>query len=171
MAGILYLLMGTPGAGKSSFVDRNMHKGDSRAWISRDAIRFDMVKEGEPYFSKEDEVFKKFILLINSYLAADYDVYADATHLNKKSRAKVLRNLTVKPRKVVVIWIQTKLNKCLEQNELRAGTRSYVPSDDVRRMAHSLQAPDFDEGIDEIYIYKDGKLLQIIRPMIQTKEV
>ena len=164
MSGRLFLMMGIPqlGAGKSSFVSTHIREDCNQAWVSRDAIRFDMVKEDEPYFSKEDEVFKNFIERIDFHLAAGHDVFADATHLNKKSRAKVLRNLTVKPREVAVIWLQTSLNECLRRNELRAGTRSYVPPSQLRRMAYSLQAPDFDEDINTLYIVKSNENIQSI---------
>ena len=113
MAGKLFILMGIPGAGKSSFVSTHIKSGFTQAWISRDMIRFDIVKKNEPYFSKEDKVFKKFIEQIDFHLVNGYDVFADATHLNKKSRAKLLRNLTVRPREISVIWLQTPLDECI----------------------------------------------------------
>ena len=54
----LFIMMGAPGAGKSTFI-KNL-KGESGIPISRDQIRFSMVKEDEPYFSKEKEVYKEF---------------------------------------------------------------------------------------------------------------
>ncbi len=162
MAGKLFILMGIPGAGKSSFVSNHIKSGFTQAWISRDMIRFDIVKENEPYFSKENEVFKKFIEQIDFHLADGYDVFADATHLNKKSRAKLLKNLTVKPQEISVIWLQTPLDECIKRNENRAGTRTYVPVSQICRMAKSLQAPTFDEGIDKVYIIKPNEEMQII---------
>lgn len=162
MTGRLFILMGIPGAGKSSFVSTHIKSGFTQAWISRDMIRFDIVKENESYFSKEDEVFKKFIEHINHHLADGYDVFADATHLNKKSRAKLLKNLTVKPQEVSVIWLQTPLNECIKRNEKRAGTRSYVPPTQICRMAKSLQMPTFDEDINKVYIIKPNEEIQII---------
>ena len=76
----LFIMMGAPGAGKSTFI-KNL-KGESGIPISRDNIRFSMVKEDEPYFSKEKEVYKEFIRLINEHLSRNRDVIADATHLN-----------------------------------------------------------------------------------------
>lgn len=162
MTGKLFILMGIPGAGKSSFISTHMKNDFTQAWISRDEIRFSIVKENEPYFSKEDEVFKKFIERINLHLTNGHDVFADATHLNKKSRAKLLRNLTVKPQETSVIWLQTPLNECIKRNENRAGTRSYVPVSQLCRMAKSLQMPTFNEGINKVYIIKPNEEIQII---------
>ena len=44
----LFIMMGAPGAGKSTFI-KNL-KGESGIPISRDKIRFSMVKENEPYY-------------------------------------------------------------------------------------------------------------------------
>ena len=162
MTGKLFLMMGTPGSGKSSFVSTHIREDCNQAWVSRDAIRFNILKEDEPYFSKENEVFKNFIERIDFHLAAGHDVFADATHLNKKSRAKTLRNLTIKPREVAVIWLQTPLDECIRRNEERTGTRSYVPVSQLRRIANRLQVPTFDEDIDKIYIVKPNEPIQII---------
>ena len=164
MNGKLFMLMGTPGSGKSTFIQKHMNHGTD-IWISRDAIRFSMIKENEEYFSKENEVFKKFIYEINLYLSEGKNVFADATHLNKQSRAKVLRALTVKPREVSVIWLQTPLNECIEHNELRRGTRSYVPVDQLTRMAYRLQMPTINEGINKVYIVRPNEIIQMINLM------
>ena len=169
MNGKLYLMMGTPGAGKSTFL-RDHVKGNTSTIVSRDVIRFRMVEEGEPYFSKEDEVFKEFINQIDYFISHGIDVYADATHLNKRSRAKTLNNISAEPREVAVIWLRTPLNECIKNNNNREGTRAFVPLSQIRRMAYSLQAPDFDEDINEIYIYEPGKQPQVIRPFDNLKE-
>ena len=115
-------------------------------------------------------MFDEFIEQINYFLSQDLDVYADATHLNQKSRAKVLRRLSVKPREISVIWIQTQLGECLERNEERKGSRAYVPPTQLRRMAHSLQRPDFDEGIDTIYFLSPNPYGYDIKSISKTKE-
>ena len=162
MAGRLFLMMGTPGAGKSTFIRNHVRDFDNQVGVSRDVIRFRIVQEGEPYFSREDEVFDEFIGQINYFLSQDLDVYADATHLNRGSRAKVLRRLTSKPREVSVIWLQTQLGVCLQRNEERKGTRAYVPPTQLRCMAHNLQIPSADEGINKLYIIRPNEHIQII---------
>ena len=50
--GKLFILMGAPGSGKSTWVKNHMTLNDS--YISRDDVRFSMVPEGDEYFSKEN---------------------------------------------------------------------------------------------------------------------
>ena len=64
----LYVLIGLPGSGKSTFIAELYPKLACAAYVSRDNIRFSLVKENEPYFSKEQEVKKLFIESINELL-------------------------------------------------------------------------------------------------------
>lgn len=141
---VLRIMMGCPGSGKSTFA--TAMKMESEVYISRDAIRFSIVAEDEEYFSKEDEVFNKFIETIDSNLAANQTVYADATHLNRKGRLKLLNSLTVKPDFIEIIYMKTPLEVCLEHNDKRKGTRAFVPRSVIRRMYASIEEPEYEEG-------------------------
>ena len=155
----LYLMVGCPGSGKSTYAKRYL---TNAVYISRDDIRFSLVKENEEYFSKEKEVFKVFVNKINNKLRDGYDVVADATHLNPSSRFKLLTNLDLNKNKteVIAIFIQMPLDICLKQNEKRKGTRSYVPKTVIKRMYYSLTAPNTEECyglIDVIHTITPGR--------------
>lgn len=140
----LYVMCGCPGSGKSTYA-KNMFP--NARYISRDEIRFGLVEENEDYFSKENEVFKKFIEEINFGLNKNEDVVADATHLNTKSRIKLFSNLNIDKEKteVHVIVMRTPLIECLRRNEKRKGTRSYVPVDVIKMMYNNFRKPNFNE--------------------------
>ena len=74
----LFLLSGIPGSGKSTWV-KNQIEAKGGIWISRDTIRFSVVKEDEEYFGREDEVFATFISTIqeqiNNLDINDYETY------------------------------------------------------------------------------------------------
>ena len=75
----LRVMVGIPGSGKSSYIkresDRLTSQGQKVRVISRDAIRFSLVGENDEYFSKEKQVFEKFITSINSaVLSNTFDV-------------------------------------------------------------------------------------------------
>ena len=152
----LYLLMGAPGSGKSTYLKNRFSQPP--VVVSRDAIRFNMVREDEEYFSKEKEVFREYIEQIRIALKFNKEVFADATHLNENSRAKVLFALgkDLKDVEVNVIWVRVPLEVAITQNELRLGTRAYVPKSVIRRMYSQATMPSKEEGFEHIYIY-DGK--------------
>lgn len=166
----LHILMGTPGSGKSTWIQN--HLDEHTVWISRDDVRFSMVAEDEEYFSKEKQVFKEFIRRIDNALENGYDVFADATHLNKASRNKLLRAVNHKlALNVDVIWIKTPLSECIYRNDNRKGTRSFVPRSVIRRMFYQIEKPEFEEGFDTIYIIEDGQPIQILKNMEVSEDV
>ena len=161
----LHILMGTPGSGKSTWIQNHLDK--HTVWISRDDVRFSMVAENEEYFSKEKQVFKEFVRRIDNALENGYDVFADATHLNKASRNKLLR--AVNPQlalNVDVIWIKTSLDECLKRNDNRIGTRSFVPKSVIRRMFFQIERPEFEEGFNTIYIVEDNQPIKVCKEVL-----
>lgn len=147
----LFLMMGCPGSGKSTFLKENINIFNSPKIISRDKIRFSLLKEGDAYFSKEDEVFRRFINDINNSLNRGYgDTIVDATHINSGSRLKLLRNIQASYDEAIVIWIKVPLQVALERNQSRGGIE-LVPEDAIRRMYGSLTKPTKEEGIDKLW--------------------
>lgn len=147
----LYLMCGVPGAGKSTFIKKRTRL-DHAIVVSRDAIRFSIVKPDEEYFSHEDEVVKIFWEQINKALAEDKDVFVDQTSLTPRSRKWLLQHATGY-KHASVIWIDEDLETCLKRNEERRGTRSYVPESSIRRMYDQFVEPSLDEGFTYIFRY------------------
>lgn len=151
----LIMMMGVPGSGKSTFANR--WQDINTVVVSRDAIRFDMLQEGDEYFAKEGQVFQEFVRQIVNGLDKEYEVIADATHINAASRAKLIK--AVKNRvpsdelQIEVIWVNVGLNKALEQNELRKDSKSYIPRQVIRRMFEQLEPVDLEhEDIDRVMV-------------------
>lgn len=156
----LYLMCGVPGAGKSHWIAQ--HKGSFSGTvtvISRDDIRFSIVKEGEEYFSHENEVFREFIRQIELALMTSDVVIADATHITSGSRRKTLNAINRRLKaecKIIAMVIKSDLKTTIAQNEMRSG-RQYVPISVIRRMTIQFQMPELKEGFDEIWIYEGYK--------------
>ena len=160
----LYLLMGCPGSGKSTYLNNRIKNGDGVV-ISRDIIRFSLVSEDEEYFSRENEVYELFVKGIANALKFNKEVYADATHLNERSRAKLLRALgkNLKGVEVNVIYVRVPVEVAIQRNENRIGTRAYVPRSVIRRMYSQTTMPIKEEGFEHIYIVdENGKEKEII---------
>lgn len=150
----LYIMVGAPGSGKTTYIRTHAAPGHS-AHISRDAIRFAKLEEGESYFGREKEVYKTFIQQI--VMAFDDcpwvdEVWADATHLSENSRKKLLSNLITVDIDVIPVVIMPELDICLGQNMLRTG-RERVPDAIVEKMYNTYEDPANDriEYDDIIY--------------------
>lgn len=154
----LYLMCGIPGAGKSTFIKKRV-KLNNAIIVSRDTIRFSIVKPEEDYFSHEDEVLTIFWRQINEALAAGKNVFVDQTSLTPKARKLLLQHVKSYDH-ANLIWIDEDIQTCLERNEKRRGTRTYVPRNVIRRMNEQFIEPSLEEGFYRIYRYnsKEDKL-------------
>lgn len=149
-------MSGPPASGKSTWI-RN-HLTPTSEWISRDKVRFSIVKEDEEYFSHEDEVFDTFIAYINQMLANDEveDIYVDATHINKKSRHKTLSRLhQFKIDELNCVCFNVREEVCQARNELRPG-RERVPAVAITNMFKGYDYPKSDEKFDNVYIVDEN---------------
>lgn len=149
----LYLMCGVPGSGKSTFLNNRIQNSDGfNVVVSRDKIRFSIVRPDEEYFSHEDEVMKLFWDEINKNLSLGKNVFVDQTSLTKKSRKWLLNHINGY-HKAYLIWIDATLEECLKRNEMRKGTRAYVPREQIRRMFYSFEIPSKEEGFSCIFKY------------------
>ena len=157
----LWVLCGIPGSGKSTWCEKAIKKPGA-VRVSRDVIRFAMLEDNEDYFTHEYDVFKEFIRLINESLWDDEvtDVFVDATHLNEKSRNKLLQYIDLKNISLNAVNFIVDLDLAWERNKLREG-RSVVPYTAIRNMFNSYRPArkgekyDYDKVID-IKITKEG---------------
>lgn len=154
----LYLLSGCPGCGKSTWVN----KQHNATIISRDEIRFSLLKEGDGYFSKEKQVKAAFVKAVQDALnRGDENIYIDATHLNKFSRDWLLDRLSLPTAyDINCICFIVPLNVCLERNAQRTG-RALVPESALRDMWNRFVLPDKTERFDHVYTVKDDVLQEV----------
>lgn len=139
----VWLLSGLPGSGKSTWIKRRLEEQQGGFWVSRDAVRFSMVREDEPYFERENEVFNEWISQICMALCNPLieDIYIDATHLNDRSREKTLSRLPKENiNKITNVVFLVPIETCLERNAQRSG-REVVPESVIRNMEKSFKMP------------------------------
>ena len=142
----LYIMCGPAGSGKTKWVRSTAKRGAS-AHISRDKVRFSMLKEGEHYFSREDDVYAEFCKQIGDALQCPWveEVYADATHLTEKARNLLLNTVKYdEDVEIVPVVVKPALKIALEQNAQRTG-RECVPERVITNMYNSFEHPSLDK--------------------------
>lgn len=145
MSKTLWLMCGAPGSGKSYFAKNVLINDDHWLYVSRDEIRFQIVKNDEEYFSHEAEVYNCFVRNIQLLLdiTKQGNVIADATHLNKASRMKLLNRLNLDGVNVIPVYFNTPEHICQERNKEREG-RARVPTNVLHKMYLSRSHPSSD---------------------------
>lgn len=152
----LYIMCGPSGCGKTTYA-KKMMENQKVAYVSRDEIRYSILKEGEDYFSHEKEVFKRFVSSIIHYLPYD-DVIADATHLNEFSRRKLTQAIDMYTTDYKIVYVVFNINAdtCIARNANRTG-RANVPENIIRNMCRDFRAPTKDEDERVIDIIEVGE--------------
>lgn len=151
----VFLLSGPSGVGKTTYVNARIFNYGG-IHISRDEVRFRMLKENDEYFEHEDEVFAEWIRQCQEAIDDDIhrDIYIDATHISDRSRAKTINHLKIDWDNVMLICVRfvVPIELAKYRNSLREG-RAKVPDSVIESMYRSFTypskkfgwAPKFDE--------------------------
>lgn len=155
---ILYMLCGIPASGKTTWAMNFIKKHSDEQeihYVSRDSIRFELVEPQEEYFSHEKDVFHIFFSVIAAFLSTNVDVIADATHLNKKSRAKLIRAIDTvfSDYNIIYVYFNIPIEECARRNAKREG-RARVPETVLEQMYHQYREPHFNEDMRAIQIWE-----------------
>ena len=148
---MIKLLVGCPGSGKTSYA----HDAEQACkiignitykHISRDMIRFSLVKETEYYFSKEKEVFNLFVKEIQEAIDNRIDmIVIDATHISVSSRKKLLSRINIPENYIFeAVVFDIPLDVLKKRNGLRAG-RARVPETAMENMFYDFSEPTYEE--------------------------
>ena len=154
------IIQGIPGSGKSTWCKNHVNFDNGEKYISRDEIRFHYVKTKSGYFSKEQEVYREFVGKVSEALSRGETVYADQTSLTEAARRKLIRALP-KPDEIHVIFLNTPLSECIENNKKRTGLAS-VPMDAIYRIYPTMKRPMWSEGIKYLHIITNYEEEEII---------
>ena len=154
----LYILCGPSGSGKSTWAHNYMNFSagmlEDIRYVSRDEIRFSIIKDEEDYFSHEKEVFKKFVGTITQTLIDGFDVIADATHLNEFSRRKLTQAIDMRftDYEIRYVVFNIDVDTCIERNQNRE-ERAKVPDTIIRNMCRDFREPSLDEDERATIVY------------------
>lgn len=142
----LYILCGPSGCGKTTWATNFIKEHQDTRYVSRDEIRFQLVNPDESYFSREKEVFQRFVSIIRHTLAEGFDCIADATHLNEFSRRKLTQAIDMyfTDYEIVYVSFNVSADTCIEHNANRKG-RANVPETIIRNMCRDFRVPSLEE--------------------------
>lgn len=165
----LILMVGCPGSGKSTWIEKQIPRieedGKTTVVVSRDYIRKSMVGDTNDesiYFSREKEVFEEFVRQINEAMEIGIDtVFVDATHISVGSRRKILTRLIPDPQtKLAIAVMDTPAEVCKERNAQRTGF-AHVPDKGMSNMIKGYKKPDFSEFPDNSYGFKEIYIVDV----------
>lgn len=136
----LVLMCGPSASGKSTYIEQHF-KGAKI--VSRDRIRFEMIKPDEDYFAHEKEVLREFYSQIKAACESDVEiVVVDATNLTPKTRAKVLRYANGRRKRAISFNLP--LGTLIEHNNKRSGLAK-VPISAIEQQVRCYKVPNENE--------------------------
>ena len=128
------ILVGLPGAGKSTFARSRF---PAHACVSKDAFPNASNKQ-----ARQDAA-------LHAALGAGRDVVVDNTNVSPAERAAIAAIARAHDARVVVYYIEATTREAVARNEKREG-RAKVPKVAIFTSAKRLVPPSLDEGFDEL---------------------
>ncbi len=136
----LVIMCGLPGSGKTTHCRRVYTH-----WVSTDEIRQELGKGFDR--SSEGRVWATAYRQLRKAMAEGWTVAFDATNVDCRSRAGLIKLAREYNATIRVEWLDTPLEECLKRNAARVDP---VPEQVILGLAAKFQPPTTAEGIDEI---------------------
>ena len=148
----LYLLVGIPGSGKSTWVNNHIWTKDC-AYISTDYyVEKFAQKLNKTYTEVFDNVIPRAVRLMNRSVhrarAFNRDIVWDQTSVTIKTRSKKLRMLC-NYRAIAVVFATPPLEELYNRLNQRDG--KHIPQRVIHQMLDHWQEPSLEEGFSEIW--------------------
>ena len=151
MNNTLYITVGLPGSGKSTYA-KEFIKGKEIEYLSSDSLRAVYGKD-ETDQSVTSIVFGHIKRKVDEFLKDGKNVIVDATSVNRKERSDYINTAKKYGAKVVAIVFKMDRQGLIDRNKKRGeqGGR-VVPDWVIDKMLNKFEEPSYDEGID-VMIY------------------
>jgi predicted kinase len=143
----IVVLVGLPGSGKSTYLERL-----GVTALSSDAVR-GVLADDQTDQSIHPEVFATLRYLLRRRLALGRPVtYVDATHLTPRERRPYVKTGQIYGCSVEAVFFDIPMEVCRERNRRR---ERVVPEDVLERMASKLVPPTIEEGFSAITVVRE----------------
>jgi predicted kinase len=149
MNNTLYITVGLPGSGKSTYA-KEFIKGKEIEYLSSDSLRAVYGKD-ETDQSVTSIVFGHIKRKVDEFLKDGKNVMVDATSVNRKERSDYINTAKKYGAKVVAIVFKMDRQGLIDRNKKRGeqGGR-VVPDWVIDKMLAKFEEPSYNEGIDVI---------------------
>lgn len=148
----IIILVGPPGVGKTSYAHKYIEENPGTVHLSSDNIRKELWGD-EAIQGDNSEVFSVMNKRAIEALYNGKNVVYDATNMTRKDRAYIISQCP-KFAKIEAHVVWSPIETCIEKDTERERT---VGKEVIDKMLKRFQAPYYDEGIDNIYIYYSVK--------------
>ena len=132
------ILMGVQGSGKSTFYAAFL--ADRFVRINLDTLK----------------TRNRERLLMEECLADGRSFAVDNTNPTRADRERYIPKAREAGYRIIGYWMQTEQDICLQRNALREG-KARVPDVAIYATSRKFEAPDYDEGFDELYIVSNDR--------------
>ena len=145
----LYITVGLPGSGKSTYA-KEFIKGKDIEYLSSDELRA-VYGKGEDDQTVTPIVFGHIKRKVDEFLKDGKNVLVDATSVNRRERSDYINSAKKYGAKVVALVFKMDRNGLIARNKKRGeeGGR-VVPDWVIDKMLNKYEEPSHDEGIDVI---------------------
>ena len=146
----LFMMVGVPGSGKSTYAKNHLQNEDTII-VNSDQIRKELYGD-ESVQKNPKRVFAILYQRVRKLLKSGKNVVIDATNTSKKYRAIALDNFRDIDCEKIAILVETPIEMCYKFD---ASRERQVSKRVIDRFARELEKPTLDEGFDEIVVYKN----------------
>lgn len=149
----LYMLVGVPGSGKSTWVAQNFSDLTGHYVASTDRLleiyaSMRGATYNDVFQDNIDYANKAMMTHVKDAVMYGYNIIWDQTNLNKKSRARKLAAVPNTYRKIGIFFPTPEIGELYRRLGSRPGKT--IPEFAVQQMITSLQQPTIEEGFDEV---------------------
>lgn len=158
----VWILVGVPGSGKSTFVASQVADGDDKIYIAstdnyiEDKAKFYNTTYDSLFQTEIKNAEKRMLDGVRNATALNYDIIWDQTNLNRKSRARKLAMIPDNYEKIAVVFSTPEEEELKRRLASRPGKN--IPWGVMDTMIKTMNYPTLDEGFDHIMDFDEGML-------------